>query len=200
MNKHKLPKEFYLHNDVVDVAKQLLGKELVVCHDKKNVKSGIITETEAYAGVADKASHAYGNKRTQRTATMFQSGGIAYVYLCYGIHHLFNVVTNTENQPDAVLIRSILPLEDTTDFSVSQLLKMGNGPGKVSRLLGITKQHNGIDLCGDNMFVVNRNLKIHNEMITTTSRVGIDYAGEDALLPYRFIIKKEYIKQLIEIQ
>jgi DNA-3-methyladenine glycosylase len=106
----KLPVDFYLQPDVVQVAKNLLGK-LLITKIGKQTTSGIIVETEAYAGKIDKASHAYGGKFTSRTQTMYQPGGVSYVYLCYGIHHLFNVVTNVEGTPDAVLIRAIEPLD-----------------------------------------------------------------------------------------
>src|ERR1700743_3219276 len=104
----KLPKSFYLGSDVVSISKSLLGKYLFTCIDGE-ITGGYIVETEAYNGVVDRASHAYGNRLTPRTQTMYQQGGIAYVYLCYGIHEMFNVVTSVEGRPHAVLIRAVNP-------------------------------------------------------------------------------------------
>jgi DNA-3-methyladenine glycosylase len=104
-----LPSEFYIRTDVVQVARDLLGKVLYTSFNHE-ITAGIIIETEAYAGVTDKASHAYNNRRTARTEIMYRTGGTAYVYLCYGIHSLFNIVTSVEDNPHAVLIRGIEPL------------------------------------------------------------------------------------------
>ena len=98
-----------MRKDVVGIARELLGK--VVCtRIDGELTTALITETEAYAGVTDKASHAYGDRRTKRTEPMYSTGGVAYVYLCYGIHHLFNVVTNKKDVPHAILVRSGKPL------------------------------------------------------------------------------------------
>src|SRR5688572_7863163 len=102
----KLKRDFYTREDVVLVAKELLGKVLCTKWNGKTT-SGIITETEAYEGITDRASHAYRGRRTERTEIMYSEGGTAYVYLCYGMHHLFNVVTNKKDIPHAVLIRAV---------------------------------------------------------------------------------------------
>lgn len=188
----KLQNDFYLRADVVQVARDLLGKLLIT---KLNgiYTSGIITETEAYAGIADKASHAYGNRRTQRTLTLYKTGGVAYVYLCYGIHHLFNVVTNAENIPHAVLIRSVEPADGINlmqkrrnQAAVNQLT---TGPGKLSQALGITTQLDGRSLLQNSVWVEDIGYALEQNNIFSTKRIGVDYAGNDAKLPYRFYLK-----------
>ncbi len=189
----KLPVDFYLQPDVVQVAKSLLGK-LLITKIGKQITSGIIVETEAYAGKIDKASHAYGGKLTYRTQTMYQSGGVSYVYLCYGIHHLFNVVTNGEGIPDALLIRAIEPI-DGIDLMMkrrkldSNQLKLSNGPGVLSQALGIQIHFNNYKLTGNNIWIEDTGHSISQDMIISSARVGVAYAGEHALWPYRFRIK-----------
>ena len=192
-NWQQLPIEFYTRKNVMTIAKDLLGKLLVTRFDGI-VTAGRIVETEAYNGAVDKASHAFGNRRTRRTEIMFANGGRAYVYLCYGIHHLFNVVTNTSEIPHAVLIRAIEPLvgmetmlfrtkKNKLDHSITK------GPGNVSRALGITTNHTGMSLLKDELFIADDGFAVKRNMILTTPRIGVIYAEEDALLPYRFIIK-----------
>lgn len=193
----KLEKDFYLRKDVVQISKDLLGKYLFTKIDNK-LTAGIITETEAYAGITDKASHAYNNRRTNRTETMFAEGGISYVYLCYGIHHLFNVVTNVKDVPHAVLIRAIKPVE-----GIETILKRRNkiphqvrddfkkltaGPGTTSQALGIKNNHTALDLTGNKIWIEDKGIKIAKKDITVGPRIGVDYAGEDAKLPYRFVV------------
>jgi DNA-3-methyladenine glycosylase len=193
-----LPRSCYLRPDVVQIARDLLGKYLVTRMDGL-ITSGIICETEAYAGVTDKASHAYGGRRTARTEVMYARGGRAYVYLCYGIHSLFNIVTNEIDIPHAVLIRGIIPAEGVETMlhragkpKVSK--DFGIGPGKVSRILGIHYSHTGLDLTMKRMdslasiWVEDIGVEISDADILSGPRVGVDYAGEDALLPYRFWI------------
>ena len=190
----QLATDYFLHTDVVMLAKDLLGK--VICTNIGGVyTSGIISETEAYAGSIDKASHAYGNRRTDRTEVMFHSGGIAYVYLCYGIHHLFNFVTNIENIPHAVLLRGIIPLEGIDEIEKRRNMKFKSkgftdGPGKVSEALGITVNDNGTDLQGDKIWIEDRGIKVDSKEIYTGPRIGVDYAGDAASWPYRFLISK----------
>lgn len=187
----KLNKDFYLNENVVDVAKSLLGKYLFT-NFNGSICGGYITETEAYAGVDDKASHAYNNRRTARTEIMFKAGGTAYIYLCYGMYSLFNVVSNKENIPHAVLIRGLTATEGLE--TIAQRLKITdvskyklNGPGKLSKALGIHYSQSGINLYGSTIWIEDRGLNINEENIKTTKRVGVDYAQEDANLPYRFI-------------
>lgn len=186
----KLPLSFYDRKNVVVIARELLGKVLVTRFNGQ-LTSGRITETEAYNGVADKASHAYGGRRTKRTEVMFGHPGVAYVYLCYGIHHLFNVVTNSKETPHAVLIRGIEPLEGipamlTRMNRVNADRTLGKGPGNVSKALGILTGHTGYSLLSDEIFIASDSYKVRRSQIETSVRIGVDYAGEDALLPYRF--------------
>ncbi len=187
----KLKKKFYLSDDVVATARTLLGKHLCTNFDGKGLTSGIITETEAYAGIIDKASHAYGGRRSERTEIMYWEGGVAYVYLCYGVHSLFNIVTSKKNNPHAILIRAIKPmsgiglmLERTGKKALNE--KSGIGPGKVTKLLGIHYSHTGTSLLGNEIWLEDKGMKISSESIIACPRVGVDYAGEDARLPYRF--------------
>ena len=191
----KLLQSFYLQESAVDVARQLLGKELCTNINGK-LTSGIITETEAYMGIDDKASHAWNNRRTQRTEIMYCQGGVAYIYLCYGIHSLFNVVTNIEDVPHAVLVRSISPKRGIELIKkrrpVNKPLKqIASGPGMVSQALGIDCSMTGTSLLGNKIWIENSDLQILSKQITTTTRIGVDYAGPDAMMPYRFIIYPE---------
>ena len=181
-----------MKEDVVKIAKDLLGKELIT-NFNGNISSGYIVETEAYAGVIDKASHAYGGKLTKRTQTMYLEGGTTYVYLCYGIHSLFNIVTNVSGIPHAVLIRAIQPLKGTETMferrpQIKTEKKLANGPGCLSKALGITTSHNELKM-NSNKIWLEEGLKIENEEIIASPRIGVAYAKEDALLPYRFRIK-----------
>ena len=189
----KLPESFYLNTDVVYLSKNLLGKYLFTYIDGVNT-GGYIVETEAYNGIIDRASHSYGNRITSRTKTMFMQGGIAYVYLCYGIHEMFNIVTSVEGQPHAILIRAIQPTDgiDEMLFRRSMAVLKPNitqGPGSVARALGISRVINAISLQSDTLWIEDRGLTFSDEEIAAVPRVGVDYAGEDALLPYRFYVK-----------
>ncbi len=194
-----LPRSYYLNPDVAFLAKDLLGKCLVTQFDGK-LTSGMIVETEAYAGVTDKASHAYGNRRTVRTEVMYSIGGTAYVYLCYGMHSLFNIVTNREGIPDAILIRGIVPdegtgimLQRTGKDSVTK--NFGIGPGNVSKALGIHYSHTGLDITRKTLkkkdtgiWLEERGFVVDPGKIQITTRIGVQYAGEDASRPYRFVL------------
>lgn len=189
--KSKLDGTFYLRDDVVQISRDLLGKFL--CTRSHCVESSImITETEAYAGVNDRASHAYGDRRTKRTEPMYADGGIAYVYLCYGIHHLFNVVTNFEGVPHAVLIRSGKPVEGAEHMlERRQKVKVDRsllgGPGRLSQALGITTADTGTSLNGDRIWLEDRGIQVEDNQVIAGPRIGVDYAEEDANRPYRFI-------------
>lgn len=173
-------------------ARELLGKVLVT-HIGCRLTSGIITETEAYAGVTDRACHAFGARRTARTETMYMAGGRSYVYLCYGIHSLFNVVTGPENVPHAVLIRAIQPF-DGIDIILKRRKAekdrpgLCTGPGKVCLALELNfREHNGLSLEGNQVWMEDGNFEVNDSDIVTGPRIGVDYAGEDANLPYRFV-------------
>ncbi len=188
---NRIKREYFIENDTLWVAQDLLGKVLFSNTDKAQFTAGIITETEAYLAPDDKASHAYGNKKTKRTQIMFQKGGIAYIYLCYGIHHMFNIVTNKNNIAHAILIRSIMPvygLKHIISRTGKKALFLLNGPGILTKGLGIKTKHNGTDLTGSEIWLEDHKIKIPENKILIGPRIGVDYAGEDASLPYRFFI------------
>lgn len=190
----RLTTDFYRRDDVVEISRALLGK--VLCTRVRGVLTkAIITETEAYAGVTDRASHAWGGRRTRRTEPMYAEGGTAYVYLCYGIHHLFNVVTNVEGIPHAVLIRAGRPLAGTATMlrrrkkaAVDSTLL--GGPGSVAQALGIRTTMTGTSLLGERIWIEDHGIEMAAGSILAGPRVGVDYAGEDAALPYRFVASR----------
>jgi DNA-3-methyladenine glycosylase len=189
----KLPESYYISSDVVALSKNLLGKYLFTCIDGLTT-GGYIVETEAYNGVIDKASHAYGNRMTSRTKTMFMHGGIAYVYLCYGIHEMFNIVTSVEGQPHAILIRAIQPTEGLDVMLYRRNMStlkpnITSGPGSVAKALGISRKIDTFSLQGNTIWIEDRGLAFPDKDIAAVPRVGVSYAGEDALLPYRFYVK-----------
>jgi len=191
--KMKLLQSFYERNDVVAISKELIGKYLFTCIDG-DITGGYIVETEAYNGIIDRASHAFGNRQTPRTRTMFANGGAAYVYLCYGIHEMFNVVTSGEGQPHAILIRAIHPTEGIDIMQLRRNMavvkpNITSGPGSVAQALGISRKINAISLQSDTLWIEDRGLIFANEAIAAVPRVGVAYAKEDALLPYRFYVK-----------
>ena len=191
----KLSADFYKRDDVLLISHELLGKVLCTNFHGK-LTSGIIVETEAYRGITDKASHAYGGRRTKRTETMYAKGGAAYVYLCYGIHHLFNVVTNVEGVPHAVLIRAVQPL-DGIDIMLRRrnLENISNrltaGPGILSQAMGISIHISGKSLLDKQIWIENRdnNNPLKDFKIISSPRVGVQYAGKDASNPWRFQIE-----------
>jgi len=170
-----LPPEFYAHGDVVSIARDLLGKVLVKSSDEQVYKA-IITETEAYNGIEDKASHAYGGRRTKRTEVMYGSPGYAYIYLCYGIHEMLNVVTGSVDVPQAVLIRGIWLINDN---------QLYDGPGKLTRVLRINRELNTHSFVNPPLQIIDQG--VMPSEITQGPRIGIDYAAEDKHLPYRFV-------------
>jgi len=188
----KLPESFYLRSDIVQVSRDLLGKVLATNLDGCITKA-IITETEAYEGETDKASHAYGGRRTKRTEPIYQTGGRAYIYLCYGIHHMFNVVSNVEGIPHAILVRAGRPHQGEAEM----LRRRGKskadksllaGPGSLGKALGIKTILTGTDLAGDKIWIEDQDISVDDAEIIVGPRVGIDYAEEDASRPYRFIL------------
>ncbi|MCX6317958.1 MAG: DNA-3-methyladenine glycosylase [Bacteroidetes bacterium] len=189
----KLTNRFYQRNDVLQVARELLGMVLVSEKEGK-LTSGRIVEVEAYNGITDKASHAWGGRRTARNEVMYAEGGVCYVYLCYGIHHLFNVVTNTKEIPHAVLIRALEPLKgipimlqrtgkQKADHTLTR------GPGNLSKALGIYIADSGRSLADTELYLADDEFRYHTDTIGSSPRIGVDYAGEDAWLPYRFFVK-----------
>ena len=186
----KISKDYFLQDDVVSLAKSLIGCTMHSFIDGMYC-CGIIVETEAYAGITDRASHAYGDRKTARTEVMYRSGGIAYIYFSYGMHHLFNVVTAAAGIPHAVLIRGLFPLVGE-DFMQQRrgrkiaVADLANGPAKLTKSMGITLKHNCLSLDGNVIWFENEAPNLINKLVSGP-RIGIDYAGEDALLPYRFV-------------
>lgn len=200
--KQKLNNSFFEQQDVVHIARQLLGKRLVT--ENQGVRTaGIISETEAYAGRTDKASHAWNGRYTSRTATMYGRGGSIYVFLCYGIHSLFNIVTNKKGVPDAVLIRGVIPTEGMAAMlqrrkAEKVTASLADGPGKVSQALGIHYSYTGMMLDEEQegfRVWVEEGQSLHPGDVAAAPRIGIDYAKEDADLPWRFYIKKAHRKR-----
>lgn len=189
----KLEPEYYLNQDAVFLAKDLLGKVLYTKINNE-ITAGIIVETEAYFGIKDKASHAYGGRRTNRTDTMYGQGGIAYVYLCYGMHNLFNVVSSVKDEPHAILIRAIEPLigkeiiEERRNMPFTKSA-ISSGPGSAAKALGIDRSFNAKDLNGIEVWIEDQSINYTDDEISVSPRVGIAYAQEHALLPWRFFVK-----------
>lgn len=188
----KLPLSFYLRDDAVAVAKELLGKVLVTAWNGERT-SGRIVETEAYAGEMDRASHA-SKGRTDRTEVMFGSGGRAYVYLCYGVHQMFNIVTAVEGVPHAVLIRAVEPIEGKAIMLKRTGKKkwdetLTSGPGRVGKAFGFHTSQCGVSLTGDELFVADDGFRVGANDVASSPRIGVDYAGEHAAWHYRFYLK-----------
>lgn len=192
-----LDREFY-NRDSISVAKDLLGK--VIVHEINGYKlTAKIVEVEAYMGVEDKAAHSYGGRRTKRVEVMYGAPGFSYVYLIYGMYHCFNIVTNVEGTPQAVLIRAVEPIEGLEAMAQNRYMKSYNtltksqirgltsGPGKLCNALSIDKSHNGVDLCGGNLYVEERDNDKPD--IVLAKRVGVDYAEEAKDYLWRFYIK-----------
>jgi DNA-3-methyladenine glycosylase len=189
----KLDHPFYDRRNVVQIARDLLGKILVTQFDGIRT-SGRIVETESYNGIGDRASHAFAGRRTARSEHIYGAPGTVYVYIVYGMHHLFNVVTNKKEIPHAVLIRALEPME-----GINYMLKrtgkpvldytLTKGPGNLARAMGIYKIHTGSNLFSDEIFIEDDGIRYKKSEIVVTHRIGVDYAGSDAQLPYRFIVK-----------
>lgn len=188
----KLSEAFYQGDDVVKIARDLLGKGLFTSINGVTT-GGIIVETEAYSW-KERGCHAYNARKTDRNAIMFEKGGHAYVYLCYGIHYLFNVVTNVSGTADAVLIRALEPLTGIKEMQLrrgelTNHYSLTSGPGKLSKALGINRSLNGKNLLHNEVWIEDLGKKIVKKDIEVSKRIGIDYAGDDAHLPWRFNIK-----------
>lgn len=205
----KLPEKFYINNDAITVAKELLGQKLFTCIGG-NVTGGIITETEAYLGPIDKASHTYQNRRTPRTDILFQPGGRVYVYLIYGFHYLFNISVGPEGTPECVLIRALKPttgieLMQERRFSITAPTTattitttkshttpaqknciLTNGPAKMTKALAIDKELYGLSMNSDTIWI-EKNPESNIGKIEATPRIGIDYAEEFKDKPWRFV-------------
>ncbi|MBX2888889.1 MAG: DNA-3-methyladenine glycosylase [Ferruginibacter sp.] len=194
MKGKKISLSFYNRTNVLRIAYELLGKVLLSSFDN-NITAGRIVEAEGYKSVNDSASHAYGGRRTARNEDMYGRPGTSYVYVCYGVHNMMNVVTNKRGIPDAILIRAVEPLvgldimlkragKKDGDVSVS------SGPGNVSRALGISKGNSGLSLLGNLLYILDDGFSIADNRIGISKRIGVEGAGyPDADYPYRFYIK-----------
>ena len=188
----------FFDRDTVAVARDLLGRHIVRRREDGAELVCRITETEAYVGRMDKACHAYGYKRTARTETLFAPPGTAYIYLIYGIYHCLNFVTEREGEPSAVLLRGLEPVEGMAEMARRRFGKEPeqltsyqkknflNGPGKVCLALGLTKAQNGLDLTGEELFLLDDGSP--RPAFRTGTRIGIDYAEEAVHFPWRFYL------------
>ncbi len=189
-----LPKKFYSTGHVTEIARNLIGKVLFTYFENE-LTGGKIVETEAYCGQTDRASHAYKNKLTPRTSTMFGKPGTAYIYLCYGIHELFNIVTNISGMADAVLIRAVEPVVGLETIKIrrninSNSINLTSGPGKLTKALKINRNHDGVDLTSKTSGLwIEKEIRELNSKIIVSKRIGVDYAGPDANLPWRFYLE-----------
>ena len=192
-HNRKLPREFYTCADVLIVARKLLGQILVVPTENGERVSGVIVETEAYRGPEDRASHAYGGRRTRRTETMYRTGGTAYVYFVYGMYHQFNVVTNVPDIPHAVLVRALAPVEGIEVMRARRPrqsdVNLTSGPGKLSVALAIDRTLDGADLLGDRVWIERGGRPVPASAVACGPRIGIAYAGEWAEKPWRFWLR-----------
>lgn len=186
-----LTEDFYRRRSVTRIARELLGKGLFTKISGVTT-GGTIVETEAYSW-KEKGCHAYQNRKTARNEVMFGNGGLAYVYLCYGIHNLFNVVTNKIGTAEAVLIRALQPVEGTLEMmkrtGSTKDNRITSGPGKLTKALGIDRESNGNILQSEKLWIEDLGAVIRKNEILASPRIGIGYAGADALLPWRFTLK-----------
>lgn len=188
----RIPLAFYLRGNTLDISQELLGKILMTCVDGVYT-GGMIIETEAYMGPEDKASHAYGGRRTKRNKVMYQQGGLAYVYRIYGIHYMLNIVTNQAEIPHAILIRGIKPIIGIEEMLKRRMKKeeelalLAKGPGTLTQALGINMTHNGLSLIDSTIWLEDHGIEVDPKAILKCPRVGIDYAEEFVHLPWRFI-------------
>lgn len=190
----KLPGIFFDRDDVVQIARDLLGK-LVITAINGELTGGRIVETEAYVGITDKASHSFGGRRTPKNEHMYSAAATSYIYICYGMHQMLNIVTNKKDIPDAILIRAIQP-EIGIDIMERRTGKepgdhtITKGPGNVGKALGLTKINSGISLLnGEIRIYKDDESELRPASIGTSKRIGVESAGADGLLPYRFYIK-----------
>jgi len=189
----KLPLQFYQDPDVILIARELIGK-VIITEIGGVTTSGRIVETEAYIGLTDKASHSFGGRRTARNEHMYAKAGTAYVYICYGMHHLFNVVTNKKEVPDAVLVRAVEPIAGI-DVMLKRTGKrvfdntLTRGPGNAAKALGISKMHSGTNLLGAAIYIAADGYGLNEQLIGASKRIGVESAGEAAHYPYRFFLK-----------
>lgn len=189
----KLPLSFYQREDTLLISRELLGKYLFTCINGE-LCGGIITETEAYMGPADRGSHAWNNRRTARTEIMFGEGGFVYMYICYGIHDMLNIVAGKKEKPHAILIRALEPFIGIDIMRqrrgiFNEDIRLCRGPGALAKAMGLNKSHNGISLEGGEIWIEDRGMILNDEQICTSPRVGMNFAGFYKTVPWRFYIK-----------
>lgn len=189
----KLSRRFYLREDTLQIARELLGKILVVPTDDGERVSGRVVECEAYLGRTDRAAHSFGGRRTARNEIAYGAGGFAYVFFVYGMYFQFNVVTHTIDEPHVVLIRALEPVDGIEIMRARRGKNMPDknltsGPGKLTIAMGIDRSFNGADLLGDRIWLEDGK-KFSADKIAVGKRIGIDYAGEDVEKPWRFWVK-----------
>src|SRR5215204_6386705 len=189
----RLERDFYTRADTLRVARELLGKRLVVPAAGGARVSGRVVEVEAYLGVEDRAAHSFGGRRTRRTETMYAVGGTVYVFFVYGMHHQFNVVTGPEGLPHAVLVRAVEPEEGVELMrerrAVAKERELTSGPGKLCRALGLDLTYDGADLTGGRVWLEDAGVELKPGQIASSTRIGVAYAGDDAFKPWRFWVK-----------
>jgi len=185
----KIGREFYLRQNTITIARELLGKLLVVPAASGERVSGMIVETEAYMGETDKAAHSYAGRRTKRTETMYAAGGTVYIFFIYGMYYQFNIVTGPQEHPHAILIRAVEPIEGIEVMrerrGEMKDRNLTSGPGKLCIAMGIDRGVNGEDLLGERVWLEECR-KLSRKEIVAGKRIGIDYAEEDAEKPWRF--------------
>jgi len=192
LNK-KLSIDFYQRDEVITIATELLGKDLYSMIDGQ-LSGGTIIETEAYCGPADRGSHAYNDRKTPRNEMMYRSGGLVYMYICYGIHDMLNIVTGDEGSSHAILIRAIEPHTGIDIMRVRRNIfnkdqRLCQGPGALTKALGLNKTHNGFDLQGDIIWISDCENSFLNDQIIASARIGMNFEGPYKLMPWRFYIK-----------
>jgi DNA-3-methyladenine glycosylase len=190
----RLERDFYTRADTLRVARELLGKRLVVPDASGARVAARVVEVEAYLGVEDRAAHSYGGRRTRRTETMFAVGGTVYVFFVYGMHHQFNVVTGPAGRPHAVLVRAVEPEEGIEAMKarrpVAKERELTSGPGKLCRALGLDLTHDGEDLTTSRrVWLEESGVRYTPGEVAAGARIGVAYAGEDALKPWRFWVE-----------
>lgn len=190
MKRSKKLTAAFFRRPTLTVARGLLGKYLMVKHGRE-ILSGKIVETEAYAGEDDLACHA-SKGRTPRTETLYQKAGTVYVYLVYGMYHCLNIVTEKKGFPSAVLIRAVEPKEGIARMKknrkITALYNLASGPGKVCEAFGITKNMNGEAVGGPHIWIEDRGESVRAHNIVVTPRIGVAYAGACAHYPWRLYI------------
>lgn len=191
----RLPASWYTSHDVTQMARDLLGKFLCTEIDG-HYCSGIIVETEAYRGPDDRAAHSFNNRRTARTEVMFWKGGVSYIYVCYGMHHLMNVVTATKDVAHAVLIRALEPADGVEVMAQRRNMSLTDsritkGPGALSVAMGLHKMYSGLPLYRKDspLWIEDRGVKFSQDEICISKRIGVESAGDAAHWPWRFFVK-----------